>query len=181
MKEADVDSVAEKKSAPKAEAVRHETVVQAAPQRQLPRWTPWAVAGAVTLLIGLMSYGVGYQFGKRATATRGTTTYGPMMQGSFDQRPDGGTNNTDGSTSTQRNRRSMMGGTYGKVTAVSGSSITVTDSMRGGSVTYTINSDTKVTDVSGNTKAVSDITSGSSVRISATGSDRTIATTIQIN
>lgn len=84
----------------------------------------------------------------------------------------------------------MRNGSFGTVTAVSDSSITITV-MRGGpdssssssssstTKTYTINSSTKIT-VDGSTGSVSDIATGDTVMIEADSDDSSIAASIRV-
>lgn len=79
-------------------------------------------------------------------------------------------------------RGHMFGGTYGKVTNVSDSSITLTDERSGGSVTFKIDSNTDINDSKGDNAKVSDIKVGDTVSVRATSAtDDTTADTITIN
>lgn len=157
------------------EEVQNEKATTAKPapvtvQRQLPTWFPWVIAGLAALLIAMVAYGIGYQTSRGMLGGRGGMGSGiGMMRG--------GDRDDRGTLSTGLRGRGMMGGAVGEVTAVSSDSISIKDTMRGGSVTYKIDSSTKVTE-NGTTKTVSDIKTGDTVRVSATGGDTTIATTI---
>lgn len=145
-------------------------------KNRLPGWFPWAAAGVAALFIILASYAVGYN------AARGSTADSANERGANSGiTPGGGMNGTppvmDGTTGRGRGQ---MGGTVGEVTAVSSSSITINDQMRGGSVTYTITSDTKVAE-DDTDKAVSDIHVGDTVRVIASTSDLLAAATITLN
>lgn len=79
-------------------------------------------------------------------------------------------------------RGHMFGGTYGEVTNVSDSSITLTDERLGGSVTFKIDSNTDVNDENGDNAKVSDIKVGDNVLVRGTSAtDDTAADTIVIN
>jgi hypothetical protein len=79
-------------------------------------------------------------------------------------------------------RSHMARGTYGKVTNVSSSSITLTDERSGGSITFAINSNTDVNNSSGDNAKVSDIKVGDTVLVQGTSAtDDTLADTIVIN
>jgi len=78
--------------------------------------------------------------------------------------------------------RHMMGGTIGKVTSVSDSSITLTDDRSGGSVTFKIDGNTDVNDKNGDNAKVSDIKVGDNVSVRGTSAiNDTAADTIVIN
>jgi len=147
----------------------HKVVTQPT-SRQLPVWFPWVAAGLAALLIALVAYAVG-QRSSRMGVYMGASFNDSMMRGGYDN---------DRNFSGQSFRgRGMMNGSIGEVTAVSADSITIKDTMRGGSVTYKIDTNTKVTE-GGDTKAVSDIKMGNTVRVTATGTDTTIATEITL-
>lgn len=124
---------------------------------------PIAILVAAILLAGLSFYGgVQYQKG-RHTATTTTTT------------------GAAGSPSTQGGSR-FRGGqrpTFGSVTAISSTSITV-DSQSGTSTTFSITSSTTITD-SGQTTTTSDISTGDTVAVVASTSDSTQAARILVN
>lgn len=137
-------------------------------KRQVPVWLPWVAVGLAALLIGMIGYTIGNHAGRNGLMGRSGLGSGIARVGADDLRSTGGMNYRG---------RGMVAGSIGEVTAVSADSITIKDTMRGGSVTYKIDSNTKVTE-NGTTKAVSDIKTGNTVRVTATGSDTTIATTI---
>lgn len=156
----------------KQKAVENQVQVAEAPARTpLPKWLPWALAGLAALLIAVGAYSAGYHMARKSVTVDTRNGMGTARGETF--------NNDRGmmSGSTGNRGRGMMSGSTGEVTAVSADSITIKDTMRGGSVTYKIDSTTKVTQ-SGTTKAVSDIKTGDTVRIAATGTDTTIATEI---
>jgi hypothetical protein len=72
------------------------------------------------------------------------------------------------------------GGSIGAVTAVSDTSITVTNSRTNASTTYAITSSTVITD-NGTTVAASDIQTGDTVLIMTSTTDTSTATTILVN
>lgn len=135
---------------------------------QLPMWFPWVAAGLGALLIACLGYAAGSHVGRSDGYVR--NGFSGMMRGDLDDRRASGMGNRG---------RGMMGGGIGEVTAVGVDSITLKDTIRGGSVTYKIDSNTKVTE-NGTTKAVGDIKTGSTVKVVATGADTTIATAIAI-
>jgi len=71
-------------------------------------------------------------------------------------------------------------GGFGQVTAVSSSSITITNQRTNASTTYTITSSTTITD-NGQTVSASDIQTGDTVIITTSGSGSTTATRILVN
>lgn len=75
-----------------------------------------------------------------------------------------------------------MGG-FGKVTAITESSITIEDAMNETEKTYTLSSDTKVTDESGSVDSVSGIKVGDQVMVrgDTSSSSDTNATSITVN
>lgn len=147
----------------------HKAVTQPT-SKQLPAWFPWVAAGLVALLVALVGYAIG-QRSPRTGMPAGVGFNDGMMRGGY---------NNDRNFSGQSFRgRGMMAGSVGEVTAVSADSITIKDTMRGGSVNYKIDASTKVTE-GGDTKAVSDIKTGNTVRVAATGTDTTIATEITL-
>lgn len=82
----------------------------------------------------------------------------------------------------------MRNGSFGEVTAVSDSSITITtrerfnqnnSSSTSTSKTFTINSSTTIT-VDGSTGSVSDIKTGDTVMIEASSSDSSVAASIRV-
>lgn len=139
--------------------------------RTLPSWFPWLIAGLAALLIAMIAYGLGYHMSRNGFDDRAGYGVGMMRGGVY------GPNGVNG---TGFRTRGMMNGAVGTVSAVSSSSITIKDTTRGGTVTYTIDGNTKVTE-DGTTKAVSDIQTGNTVRVYATGSDTTVATQIVIS
>jgi hypothetical protein len=104
-----------------------------------------------------------------------------FVAGMFYQKGQGGTslasnNGTSGFGQMGGTRRM---GTFGTVSAVSDTSITVADQMSGTSATYAINSDTKITN-DGDTASASDIKTGDTVMIqtgSTTSTDTTSGST----
>lgn len=143
-------------------------VVTMADKRQVPVWLPWVAVGLAALLIGMIGYSIGNHAGRNGFMGRSGLGSGISRGDLDDLRGTGGMGYRG---------RGMMTGSVGEVTAVSADSITIKDTIRGGSVMYKIDSNTKVTE-NGTAKAVSDIKTGNTVRVSATGSDTTIATTI---
>lgn len=67
--------------------------------------------------------------------------------------------------------RGMLGGLNGEVTAVSATSITLTDSRSGGSVTFGLNDDTEVTNNDGDDAAIGDVKVGDTVAVTGTTAD----------
>ena len=133
-------------------------------------WLAGIVALLLVLIIAMASYGIGYQVSRRTMGERAGYFGGiTMMRGGYGR----------GFSSASRTRPAARVGASGTVTAVSGTSMTINDTTRGGSVTYTLNSNTKVTQ-NGTTKAVSDIKTGDTVRVVAAGADTSIATSIAI-
>lgn len=145
----------------------HKVVRQQA-DSTLPTWVKWAVAAGAALVIALIGYSIGRQTVGFGGFSRTGFNTGMVRGGDFSDRMAMGT----GSRS-----HGGVRGTLGEVTAVNAESITIKDTMRGGSVTYKIDSNTKVTE-NETTKAVSDIKTGNTVRVAATGSDTAVATTI---
>lgn len=118
---------------------------------------------AVIILCGLSFWG-GASYQKhhtKSTPTAGTT---PNFSG-------GGAGGFGGA------RRS---GGFGQVTAVSSSSITVTNPRSGTGMTYTITGSTTISD-NGQAVTVSDIQTGETVLITTSGSGSTTATSIMVN
>lgn len=75
----------------------------------------------------------------------------------------------------------MRLGTYGKVTSVSSTSLTLTDARTGGSVTFKIDSNTDVNDSKGDNAKVGDIKVGDNVSVRASSAQNDTADTIVIN
>jgi hypothetical protein len=76
--------------------------------------------------------------------------------------------------------RARLSGGFGQVTAVSSSSITITNQRTSASTTYTITASTTITD-NGQTVTTSDIQTGDTVLIRTSGSGSTTATGITVN
>lgn len=146
-------------------SVTEKPVVQTS-HRQVPALFLWVMVGVGVLLIALISYGAGY-YTERSHSFRNDFG-GGMMRGDFNDRRAGGIG---------RHSRDIMRGSIGEVTAIGADSITIKDTMRGGSVTYKIDDSTKVVE-NGAAKTVSDIKSGNTVRVTASGADVSVATTI---
>lgn len=138
--------------------------------KSLPAWFSWVMAGLVAVFIALVAFTMGQRHSWMGAPIGGGFD-GGMMRGGYagDRSWDGGRMRAGG----------KLRGTAGEVTAISAGSITIKDTMRGGSVTYKIDSNTKVTE-NDSTKAVSDIKTGNTVRVVATGSDTTVATEITL-
>lgn len=73
----------------------------------------------------------------------------------------------------------MRGGSFGTVTAISESSISIEDQRQGTVVTYAITSDTSITD-SGTAAAISDITDGDTVMVVPDSDDSSTAAAINL-
>lgn len=120
-----------------------------------------AIAGAVILLgVGFLG-GMQYQKGQSTTTTASTAGV-----------PSLGTNSGMG-------RMGLRGG-FGEVTAVTATSITVSETRSGASTSYVITSSTKVTKDSA-AAAVTDIAVGDTVIVQTSTSDTKQATSIVIN
>ncbi|HSX45993.1 MAG TPA: hypothetical protein VLG27_03260 [Candidatus Saccharimonadia bacterium] len=116
----------------------------------------------IAVLCGLsFAAGMGYQKGhtkKVATATSATEQGSFRMSGGFGRRAGG----------------------LGQVTAVSSTSITISNQRTGADSTYTINLSTAISD-NGQTVAASDIQAGDTVLVMTSGSGSTTATRILVN
>ncbi len=134
------------------------------------------IAVAAVLVVGMSFFaGVQYQKGHATSTLNGT------QAGAFSPN---GTSGTSGMGGRMGNRA----GGFGTVTAVSSSSITITQrefgpnsssSSSGTSKTYTINDSTTVT-ANGSTGSVSDIQTGDTVFIRTASSTSTVATEIRV-
>ena len=145
-------------------------------KKALPAWLPWA-AGVLILFLLIGSYAVGYQVGRRSNAINGRTGNTQMMRGgAYNDSPVTGRQGSGGMQGQMRGN----GGTVGTITQATADSLTVNDVMRGGTVTYKIDGNTKVSDNTGNTKAVSDLKTGATVRVRVSATDTTVAGTIII-
>jgi len=126
---------------------------------------PIGMVGVVIVVIALclISFigGVSYQKNHQPKVTVSTTT-GGGFGGGF------------GGAGARRS------GGIGQVTAVSSTSITITNARSGASQTFTIDSNTVITD-NGQTVAASDITSGDTVLIATSSSTSTTAVRINVN
>ncbi len=71
-------------------------------------------------------------------------------------------------------------GSFGQVTSVSSSSITISDMRTGSTMTYSVTSTTAVTD-NGQTSSISDIQTGDTVLVTTSSSSSTVATRILVN
>ena len=149
-----------------------ERPVAAPVKKQFPLGGVIAIAAVVAVLTGIIGFASGVQFQKVAS------------------------NNRAGSQSTSRNGQGGFGarggmhmnGSFGQVTAISDTSITVTTRQRFNSSTnsststtktYTINSSTTIT-IDGATAKASDIKTGDEVMIEPSSSDSSIATSIRV-
>ncbi len=122
------------------------------------------LAGLVIVLCGLSFWGgTAYQKGHAPKAIATTSSSGGSGAGGF-----GG------------GGRGRFSGGLGQVTAVSTSSITITNQRTNASTTYSITSSTTITD-SGQTVTASDIQTGDTVLVSTSGSASTTATRILVN
>lgn len=130
-----------------------------------------AIAAVVAILTGIIGFASGVQFQKLASNNRSSNQTARLNQ----QREFG--------------PRSMMrNGTFGEVTAISDTSITVSTRQRFNSSnnsstattkTYTINTSTKIT-IDGTTGKASDIKTGDEVMITPSASDSSVASGIRV-
>lgn len=120
----------------------------------------------VVVLCGLSFLGgEKYQKNHQSTATNTTSSTGNQTT------PTGGFGG---------GRFGNRGGGFGQVTAVSSSSITITNQRTNASTTYSITSSTTITD-NGSTVTTSDIQTGDTVLVRTSGSGSTAATAIEVN
>ncbi len=166
------------KEVKEAEAVKTEPAEVVA-KKPMPAWLPWVACGLAGVLLMILGYFTGYQVGtyKADNNYRGAMN-NSMMRGGDDHF--GGHGGYGPADSSANGRTRGMRGVVGEVTAVSSSSITLKDTMRGGTTTFTVDGNTKVTDNTGATKAIADIKTGNTVRVQAASSDSSIAGTIVI-
>ena len=143
----------------------HKIRSQSQPQSNFVK--PIFIVVAVLILSGLSFYGgIKYQKGHQSKAAASTASQGsPFGQG--------GSGGPGGGFSGQRP-------TFGSVTAVSSSSITVNDQTSGSSKTFSITSATTITDNS-QTVTASDISVGATVAVIADSSSSTQASRILVN
>ena len=73
-----------------------------------------------------------------------------------------------------------VGGTIGKVTAVSADSLTITGDRSGGSTTYKLNDATSITKADGTRAAASDIKTDDTVAVRVSSTDSTTAVSVAI-
>jgi hypothetical protein len=122
---------------------------------------------AVLVAIGGFVGGMQYQKGKStiaSSATAGLAGQGGATAGGFGGRGGG----------------QALNGGFGTVTAVSDSSITISDRRTSGTKTYSISSSTTITDA-GAAATVSSIATGDQVLVRTSSSTSTAATTIEVN
>lgn len=131
-----------------------------------------AIAAVVAVATGIIGFVSGVQFQKATSGSSNTA----QQRGGFD-----GANGLSGRGGMNFN------GTFGEVTAVSDTSIAITETAgprgnssdnSGTSKTYTINDSTTIT-VDGNTGSASDIKTGDTVIIEASSSDSSVAASIR--
>jgi len=121
------------------------------------------IVAAVIILCGLSFYGgVSYQKHHAKATPAANTNIGSNGAGGF------------GGSGARRS------GGFGQVTAVSSTSITVSNQRTGASTTYSITSSTTITD-SGQSVTTSDIQTGDTVLVTTSGSGSTTATAILVN
>jgi hypothetical protein len=132
-----------------------------------------ALAGcAVLVLVVLLSFVGGMQYQKsKQSATSAVAVNGNSQQfGALGGASGGGFGGRDG----------QMNGSFGSVTEISASSITVKDQRANATKTYAITSSTAITD-NGNTVAYDDISVGDNVMVTTASSSSTDATQITVN
>lgn len=131
-----------------------------------------AIAAVVAVLTGFIGFASGVQYQKVA----GNNSSSNQPAGLNGQQGFGGRGGMN------------FNGTFGKVTAISDTSITITETAgprgnssgtSGGSKTYAINDTTKIT-VDSETGSASDIKSGDIVIIAASSSDSSVASSIRV-
>ena len=119
-------------------------------------------------LIGVGGFFVGVQYQK---SKAGNSMANASANGPFGQMGEGGFGGNGGRS---------MNGSFGEVTAVDASSITIKDRRAGSTKTYSITDSTDITD-DGNAASVSDIKVGDTVMVRTASSSSTEATTILLN
>lgn len=147
----------------------HEAAIAHSASPTLPQGALIGIAAVVAVATGVLGFMGGVQFQKGNTGSN----FAAGRQGFSGRQGMGGMD--------------MRNGSFGEVTVVSDSSITIAvRNFRQGSSsegdtakTYTINSSTKIT-VNGSTGSVSDIAAGDTVMIEADSSDSSIAASIRV-
>ncbi len=125
----------------------------------------WFAAAGIALFIGIVGFVGGLQTGRLTNAVARNTRNVIGMGGQY--------NNVSSFPTASY-------GVSGPITAVSATSITVSDTRQGGSTTYAITSSTSVTN-GGVTASVSDLKVGDTVRIRASTSNTSDASLIELN
>ena len=124
----------------------------------------WFAAGGIALFIGIIGFVGGLQAGRLSTAVARNTRNVIGAGGQYNNASLPATNY----------------GVNGPITAVSATSITVTDTRQGGTTTYAITSSTKVTNGTA-TASVSDLKVGDTVRVRASSGSPSDASLIELN
>jgi hypothetical protein len=142
---------------------------RATKQVTVPARAVMLIIGVVVLCLASFFGGVAYQKGHGKSTTSVASTNGTAGGGAIGGAGGGGF----------RDGQRGAGG-IGPVTAVSSTSITITNQRTNASATYAITSNTTITD-NGQTVAASDIQTGDTVFVMASTSDTTTATRILVN